>query len=49
LTSKYENADYESGKAGIVVTAGGSSAVLQQPQTAAKEEKAQAHVYLLQH
>ena len=49
LTSKCENMDYESGKVGIVVTVGGSSAVLQQPQTAAKEEKAQVHIYLFQH
>ena len=44
LTSKCENTDYESGKVGVVVTVGGSSVVLQQPQTAAKEEKAQVHI-----
>ena len=49
LTRKCENTDYESGKVGIVVTVRGSPAVLQQPQTAAKEEKAQVHIYLFQH
>jgi hypothetical protein len=49
LTSKCENTNYEPGKVGIVVTVGGSSAVFQQPQTAAKEEKVQVHVHLLRH
>ena len=36
LRTKCENTDYESGKVEILVNVGGSPAVLQQPQTAAK-------------